>query len=65
MPSCSFRIPPQFGLDGDICGATATKRFTSAEDSWLQQFSCADHAQPMRQRLELDHVDEHIIEEAR
>lgn len=63
MPTCYFRIPPAFGLDGDICGAAATKRFTSQQDSWLQQFSCDDHAQPMRQRLEDDHAGEHIIEE--
>ncbi len=62
-PACCFRIPPMFGLDGDICGATATTRFTSAQDSWLQQFACADHRQPERQHLEDMHPGETIIEE--
>lgn len=60
--ACLFRIPPMFGLDGDVCGATAVVRFTVKEDSWPLQYACADHRAAKRAQMEEDHPGETIVE---
>lgn len=43
--ACTFRIPPAFGLDGDVCGQPANVRLTPT------QYACWDHVDVYRQQL--------------